>query len=419
VSGTVVDLFRTHTVWAQLDDLDAVLGRTAEKLASLDPREVSIHGSLCALAGYTRSLLDGANSILIPSNTLDPLAAAIAQCTSHIKSFEESGDPSYLSAAWTNATPILNAVSALPIIKARRDTRGLATAISSFEDKLIADVEQVSARAEQFNTSLDDLQTERNNLATEIEEQRGKLAQAIDTFSTQFTADQEARQEQYTSTLNAAKEELATAHKQGEEFYDQDEARHIEQIAKFKTTFGELTTDIKTAAETAAQAHAEQAAEIITDLEEQLTQAKHLVEMIGEVTMTGHYQRNASEQKKVADQLRWATIIVGVLAIVSAVVSTVLGIMYRERVEFFDFFTHATVTVALGGLATFLASQSHRHRVREEEYRSLELELATLDPFLNSLDEEERQRIKTELAMRYFKGVDRDVIKHEEVPVRL
>jgi hypothetical protein len=52
-----------------------------------------------------------------------------------------------------------------------------------------------------------------------------------------------------------------------------------------------------------------------------------------------------------------------------------------------------------------LTAQSREHRRRERVYRALELELATLDPFLNSLDETERIRIKGTLAMRYFLGL--------------
>ncbi|MGH2615924.1 MAG: hypothetical protein ACRDJC_11835 [Thermomicrobiales bacterium] len=47
-------------------------------------------------------------------------------------------------------------------------------------------------------------------------------------------------------------------------------------------------------------------------------------------------------------------------------------------------------------------------------YRALELELATLDPFLSSMSDDERHRIKAQLSMRYFVGIDPDAVDLED-----
>lgn len=75
--------------------------------------------------------------------------------------------------------------------------------------------------------------------------------------------------------------------------------------------------------------------------------------------------------------------------------------------------SHVGVTLAVTGLAAFLGNQSIRHRRREETYRALELELATLDPFLVTMEDEDRHRIKASLAPRYFVGIDPDSINYD------
>lgn len=70
--------------------------------------------------------------------------------------------------------------------------------------------------------------------------------------------------------------------------------------------------------------------------------------------------------------------------------------------------------MAFAGLAAFLGNQSIQHRRREETYRALEPELATLDPFLVSLDGDERLRIKALLAMRYFVGINPNPVDVED-----
>ncbi len=65
--------------------------------------------------------------------------------------------------------------------------------------------------------------------------------------------------------------------------------------------------------------------------------------------------------------------------------------------------------------SSFLKARS-LHRRREETYRALELELATLNPILSSMSDDERHRIKAQLSMRYFVGIDPDAVDFENPP---
>ncbi len=152
--------------------------------------------------------------------------------------------------------------------------------------------------------------------------------------------------------------------------------------------------------------HAFLAEGVITSLEEHLEKAKRLVEMIGEVTMTGHCQRYAKELKQAADICRIATVIVTTLTLAWAVGLAVFGLNHYEDRDWLDYVTRIAVTAALGAFAGYLAMQARIHRNLEITYRSLELKLATLDPFLSTMDPAERHNIKTQLATRYFVGDD-------------
>lgn len=129
--------------------------------------------------------------------------------------------------------------------------------------------------------------------------------------------------------------------------------------------------------------------------------------MIGEVTMKGHYQQNAVEQREVADKWRRAAVWASVATVAVAVTVVVMGI-FADDPKWYEVVSQAGVTVTVASIATYLGRQSLSHRRREEQYRALELELATLDPFLNSLEPTERNQIKALLAKRYFAGI-RDV----------
>ena len=66
------------------------------------------------------------------------------------------------------------------------------------------------------------------------------------------------------------------------------------------------------------------------------------------------------------------------------------------------------VALLLAAPAYYAAQQSREHRGLERRYRSMELELASMNPYLELLPEELQQAVKTELASRYFGGLDGD-----------
>jgi hypothetical protein len=60
------------------------------------------------------------------------------------------------------------------------------------------------------------------------------------------------------------------------------------------------------------------------------------------------------------------------------------------------------VAAACGILATYAARQSKRHLDVERRSRQIQLELASIDPYLASLPEEKRVEVKRLLAERFF-----------------
>ena len=57
---------------------------------------------------------------------------------------------------------------------------------------------------------------------------------------------------------------------------------------------------------------------------------------------------------------------------------------------------------ALGVPAFYAAKEAEKHRRSEKHYRKMELELASIDPYIESLPEEQRDQLKQKLAERLF-----------------
>jgi hypothetical protein len=367
VTNTVVQQFEAHDVWSKLCDFDQALSRTADMLDITDDEMVSIHAALTNLVNYVDGVLRSTNPGLVSIARLDSIAGALSSSLSHVLAFEDA-DANGIFNAWQATDAILTYLAGLPTVKAPRNVSGLTKAIAGFERHLTQRAEAIDARSEEIQQHFDELQSRYDALVTEIGTQNGSLSKSLSNFEIRLNQEMDERAEAFDEQMTIWKEVDQRASTERSELADQ----------------------------------------VLRDLHSELSQAKALVEMTGEVAMTGHYQRNAKQQQSEADRMRDLTVRLGLGAVASAVLIAVVGLIFKDQLDAANFISHAGITIALTSLATFIGVQSHAHRKREEKYRALELELATIDPFLNSLDDTERQRNKGELAMRYIVGVNRD-----------
>lgn len=328
MAGTRPRRIQQHQIWTDLDDLDRILTDAAQLIAGEDPEAASAHVSLLALAKHTRGVLRSINPVLVPETQLDAVNRSVTGVSNSVTAAIEQDDATQLVAAWSLAEQLLATIAVLPVVKSRHDTAGMAEAMDHFHQHLGELLDDVQTRADALHDEMGELDERRAELVSEISGQKGLLADAISGFEARFAADQEARSAEYTTELEASKARLDAAEKEASEFYDQDEDRHTEQMAGFQTEFEEIKSALDTDAKAMADAHAVQAAETIANLEEQLAKAKSLVEMIGEVTMTRHYQKNAIEQKESADKWRKWTVVASALAVTSAAVMTGIGLFF-------------------------------------------------------------------------------------------
>lgn len=418
-----------HQVWTDLGALDEVLAESELLLVDTDSEIVSAHASLLALAKHTRVVLKSLNPILVPESQLEAVRRSIEGIYNSVTAGINQQDPSQLVTALTQAEPLLATLAVLPVVRSKHDTAGMTEAISQFHQYVDLTIDDVRARADTLREEIEALDEHRVEIASVVSAQKDALATTISGFEDQITTaigefqeqiatEQQKQATENTAAFQAVQTKLDAAITQATAYYDEDDDRHEEQVKRFDTEFEALKTEIDTAAKEAASTTAAQAKEMIKNLQEHLDTAKSLVEMIGEVTMTGHYQKNASEQKKAADNWRIATVVVTALTVAWAVGLAAYGLSHRADRDWFDYVSRIGVTVTLAALAGYLGTQARTHRRRETNYRALELELATLDPFLSSMSDDERHRIKAHLAMRYFIGVDPDAtaVTLEELP---
>lgn len=138
----------------------------------------------------------------------------------------------------------------------------------------------------------------------------------------------------------------------------------------------------------------------IEDIETKLEEAKKLVNIIGDVAITGNYQQIANNHKKSANVWRWISI-----SIMSILSILLICSIWRLSDPTYSWHIALVKVIALAILiypATYASKESAMHRKLEIYNRKLELELASINPFIETLDDASKKATKEKLVERYF-----------------
>lgn len=143
--------------------------------------------------------------------------------------------------------------------------------------------------------------------------------------------------------------------------------------------------------------------ELIQSIESSRDKAALILQVVGNIGVTGNYQRIAEVEGAKADMWRWITVGLFGVGIILAVCT------------FFKFWNQPiTPEIALSAFirllyaiiittpAWYAAKESARHRSKADTARQTELELASLGPFIELMDEDKKSSIREELIKTYF-----------------
>lgn len=198
------------------------------------------------------------------------------------------------------------------------------------------------------------------------------------------------------ATLMQQKIDVENAVSRFQQAFEEGEAKRALASARLLEVFREDAQAREDESKTQTLNHVEY-------LREQKAEAARLVELIGEIGVTGNYQKIADKEKKEADFWRW-----GAVAFFGA------GVVLAFATFFAHWQDEVTVESALSILvkllyaviittpAWYAAKESARHRTNADRARQAELELASIGPFIELMPEAKKVEIREHLSKLYF-----------------
>jgi len=178
---------------------------------------------------------------------------------------------------------------------------------------------------------------------------------------------------------------------------------HKNQLSENQEKISKLSNDVKNLDDSYKEHMASLKVlykEAESDLERKKNDINDLVGEIASDAVAKDYEKSADSEGDLANTMRrYSLIFMGIVSIVFAY-------LFVETI-FLDFNFKSSLFKLIAGSfisipAAYLARESTRHRQQQYQYLATSLDLRAITPYLDSIPEEERHKVKIEIANRLF-----------------
>lgn len=325
---------------------------------------------------------------LVQESELLALTSEIESGTSQINAFWGNNNIGHIPNAVNNLNSAINRIKNLPLLLSKGDF-DFSKAVASFQQIIESAYKDLDAEKNKLNEQLITMQENlivKNTQVSTLQQQLNIKESEIQNVLSKHSADFETLKSNYNTSLETEKKKL-------NDNIEADRTLNKEQF------------DIDAKANQKAfvdqtQALDSKSDEIVSKLNGKLFEANKIVNIVGNVGVTGNYQNIANENKKSADNFRWIAMVF--MTLMSGLL--IWSIIELSKVDFnmYKSLIRILAAAVLTYPAIYAARESTKHRKLETQNRKLELELASIGPFIELLDEERKHIIKEELVKKYF-----------------
>lgn len=329
-----------------------------------DGREALYRAESAAASG--RALVALADPSITPKDVANQVREKAENLLGNVRQAESSGGTDGGTIAGP-AEQLLVALNALrhpdPVEeKAKEEARRYSQSLNPRIQAIKREIEALEGRLSELGDSASGQNTELtervDGLKGELEAAGTRVDELISDQDAKFTEAQEERRREFASALRTASDELSSAQADFEEKKD-------EAVTRLAEVRGEIE---KTAAE------------------------------LGGSAVAVNYGEEAKEQNRAAF---WWTIVTIALLLLAASVPVALGVLEAKQSPE-SVAGKISIALIIAGVAGYVANLAHHHRERSARARRLQIELNAFGPFIATLNEEDRDDLRSTIVWRFF-----------------
>lgn len=350
-----------HTVMAQFDSAINVEGKNKLDQTALDNLD-----RLRQASAFLATRLERASPTLTSAAKLTQLQKHVQASLNEVNQFNSNGNSGHLTNAANQIEAAVNVATTL--VKLDQSGDGVkAKDVVSFKKLAEAVIADLRNEAGTVSAGLHALEEAIRALGQQAAQQKAQL-EALDSTSqaklqeldSRFQAEQADRKTEFDAQVQATNEQAAETFTE----FSQGAEEHMKQLVKKKE------------------------------------EAERLVSLIGNIGLTGNFKGAAAAERKAADQLRLVALacFLGMVAVVAVTLFITVANGFDPWLALFRLGAGLTLIVP----AAYAARESSRHRTLANRNQRAELELASIDAYLESLPIEKRAEMKAGLTDKFF-----------------
>lgn len=172
---------------------------------------------------------------------------------------------------------------------------------------------------------------------------------------------------------------------------------YIEQEKEFSNDFNSLKTEFENKLQSITKEFSDKYNDLYEQTIEKDSKISKLLDIVGEKARIGEYKKYADSSKK--ERIFWQILTVFLFLVAFGIMCfvTLCTNNYDKQI----IFKYVVSAILMGG-ATYAGKQASNLRKDEVYYRKQELELASIDVYLESMSTGNQEMIKTELSNKLF-----------------
>lgn len=376
--------FESHQVFEKLNQLTSRISEN-EVREKINIEKLNLFDSACK---YIQDRLNLTIPILVPVLEINTISQELQNCLGQINNFIGNSNIGHLNNAENHINSAVTKVRNLPLPFSKNDFN-FSKAIANFENIVKSKYDSIEVEKKAVQEELKKVKADLLKKEKDIE----NLTNLLNTKISETNNLTKAFQTEFTNIKNISTQNIENDRKQYRNEINEDRKTFRNEITKDREEF-------KKDSEQTKKELNEKTTETVNRISTKLEEAKKLVNVIGNVGVTGNYQRIASEHKKTADNWRLLAIIF--MTILSGLLIYTIWNVSTANYDWIKSVIRIIAAAALSYPATYASKESSKHRKLETINRKLELELASLTPFIEMLPEEKKREIKENLVNKYF-----------------
>lgn len=395
--------FENHPAQTSLTQLEQLLA-AIKSVVETEAVALEQFDRINRFTTYARKKFDSADAQLVSPAPLNNFHAAFQSIITEISAYQSNRNPGHLVNANTYVDSVLANFSGLHAPRTENDFTDFREAASSYRKSVSQLARNLQEEVAQVKRGNDALLAKFDEFTKEISAQKTRLDTAIATFQQQFSTAQETRQSDYSATQTKYHELFMQAEETRQTDFDtflsDSETSFKDTESKFLAQSEIIFSDIHT------KSH-----DLILQIEASRDHANKLVGIISETGMVHGYQSTANEERKASKLWKFVAVISLSLWVILACVFFFLT--YTQELSWTAVVRQIFISTPFILLAGFSAMQVSQHQRVERANRRAELEIASIEPFLATLDDDERNDVKRSLVDKFFGQQENDNQKSE------